>query len=90
MPSMLLKEPAGMAELRAQIAELKLEEAAYAGRASSKRPAAWHVLYNVVHICNMPRVRKRHLSYDAVRISICPSARQLSCQQALLGLAERA
>ncbi len=70
MPITLLKEPAGMAELRAQIAELRLEKAAYAGRASCKRRAAWHLPYSVVHISNMPRVRKR----DTFHTTQCASA----------------
>jgi hypothetical protein len=77
-----------MAELRAQIAELTLQKAAYAGRASCVRRAAWLVPDIVVKICSMPRTRTCH---DAVRISICRAAhRQRSCQLALLGLAERA
>jgi hypothetical protein len=72
-----------MAELRAQTAELTAENAAYAGRASCTRRTAsctsWHVSCNA------------HLSYAAVRISICRAAhRQRPCQLALLGLVERA
>jgi hypothetical protein len=45
-----------MAELRAQIAELTLEKAAYAGFASCTRRTARHVPYSVLHICSMPHV----------------------------------
>ena len=45
-----------MAELRAQIAELTLEKAAYAGFASCTRRTARHVPYSVRHICSMPHV----------------------------------
>ena len=91
MPSTLLKKPAGMAELHAQIAELTLEKAAYAGRASCKRRAAWHfAIQRIAHLQYAMCQKTRHLPYDAVRISICHAARQLSCHLALLGLAERA
>ena len=45
-----------MAELRAQIAELTLEKAAYAGFASCTRRTARHVPCGVLHICSMPHV----------------------------------
>ena len=45
-----------MAEPRAQIAELTLEKAAYAGFASCTRRTARHVPYSVLHICSMPHV----------------------------------
>ena len=48
-----------MAELRAQTAELTAKKAACAGRASCARRATWHVLCNVMYICNMPRVMER-------------------------------
>ncbi len=75
MPSTLLKEPAGMAELRAQTAELTLEKAAYDGRASCTRRTASCTSCHVS--CNA------HLSYAAVRISICRAAhQQRPCQLA--------
>ena len=46
---------AEMRELRAQIAQLTLEKAAYAAHASCVRRAAWHVPDNVVLICSVPR-----------------------------------
>ena len=64
-----------MNEVRAQIAELTLEEAAYAAHASCVRRAAWHVPYSVEHIC------KCHVSGNAtpviVRICICQAARHV-------------
>ena len=78
-----------MAELREQIAELTAEKAAYAGRASCERRAAWHVLYK-------RRAHPRHATRQEkttpviVRVCICRAAWQLSCQLALLELAERA
>ena len=72
-----------MAELRAQDAELTVEKAAYAGRASCTRRTASCTSCHVS--CNT------HLPHGTVRISICRAAhRQRSCQLALLGLAERA
>ena len=66
-----------MAELRAQIAALTLEKAAYAGRARCTRRKASCKSCHVS--CNT------HLPQSAVRISICGAAhRQRSCQQALL------
>jgi hypothetical protein len=77
-----------MAELRAQTAELTVEKAAYAGRASCLRRAAWHVLYKRrAHLRHATRQEKT--TPVIVRVCICLAAR-LSCQLALLGLAERA
>ena len=56
-PSTLLKEPAGVAELREQIAELTAEKAAYAGRASCTRHTASCTSCHVP--CNAPATRRR-------------------------------
>jgi hypothetical protein len=75
-----------MAELHAQIAELTAEKAGYAAEQAAR--VARHD-----DICRTACLTSQHatyLCYDAVHISVCHSARQLSCQLALLGLAERA
>jgi hypothetical protein len=84
-PSAWLAEPKGLAEVRAQIAELTLENAAYAGRASCVRCAVWHVPDSVVHICSVPHVMQPntcHATQRAPAFSIDSECRAcyLSCQ----------
>ena len=84
----MVKEPAGTAELRAQIADLTLEKAAYAGFASCTRRTARHVPYSVLHICSMPHVMQhapatRHSAHQHLPCS--PSTAVLPASTARTG-----
>jgi hypothetical protein len=89
-PCAWLAKPKGLAELRAQIAELTLEKAAYVAQASWLHRAAWHVPDIVVHICSVPRVMQPdtlHATWWASAFFIDSECRActLSCQITHLG-----